>query len=119
MSPPLRAMPLLKGPSMHARRGLVRSACSILLALAAMHAQGLCHGHVTPGRIMFQSAQLTANGAATAKLCYLENIRGPAGGASAHDKDTRQGHRQQASCGSGHHNAVCVGSLSSCRLERT
>lgn len=62
---------------------------SILLALASMHAQGLCHGHVTPGRILFTSPSRNEEGAATAKLCFLDNIRGGTGTASGYEKDMR------------------------------
>ncbi|CAM9942981.1 unnamed protein product, partial [Ectocarpus sp. 6 AP-2014] len=49
---------------------------SILSALASLHAQGLFHGHVTPGRILFSSPSHNELGAATAKLCYLEKAHG-------------------------------------------
>ena len=52
---------------------------SILEALAALHSLGLYHGHVTPSRILFSSPSHDERGAATAKLCYLENIKGLAG----------------------------------------
>lgn len=69
---------------------------SVLSALASLHAQGLFHGHVTPGRILFSSPSRNELGAATAKLCYLEKAHGAgdawqAGGApvGAVDKDLR------------------------------
>ncbi|CAM9786700.1 unnamed protein product, partial [Ectocarpus fasciculatus] len=69
---------------------------SILSALASLHAQGLFHGHVTPGRILFSSPSRNELGAETAKLCYLEKAHGAgdawqAGGTpvGAVDKDLR------------------------------
>lgn len=53
---------------------------SILSALASLHAQGLFHGHVTPGRILFSSPSRNELGAATAKLCYLEKAHGAGNG---------------------------------------
>lgn len=71
---------------------------SVLSALASLHAQGLFHGHVTPGRILFSSPSRNELGAATAKLCYLEKAHGvgdawQAGGAAVKsvDKDLRWG----------------------------
>lgn len=52
---------------------------SILAALASLHAQGLCHGHVTPGRILFSSPNQSEEGAATAKLCFLQRMTGETG----------------------------------------
>ncbi|CAM9694572.1 unnamed protein product, partial [Ectocarpus sp. 12 AP-2014] len=49
---------------------------SVLSALASLHAHGLFHGHVTPGRIFFSSPSHNELGAATAKLCYLEKAHG-------------------------------------------
>ncbi|CAM9228993.1 unnamed protein product [Sphacelaria rigidula] len=46
----------------------------VLMALEALHSQGLFHGHVTPGRILFSSPSNTEEAAGTAKLCYLEKV---------------------------------------------
>lgn len=66
----------------------------ILLALGALHSRGLCHGHVTPARILFSSTEPTEAGAASAKLCFLEKVTldGPdwhGVGGAATEKDLR------------------------------
>lgn len=74
---------------------------SVLSALASLHAHGLFHGHVTPGRILFSSPSRNELGASTAKLCYLEKAHGAsdawqAGGAAVGsvDKDLRWVHHR-------------------------
>lgn len=65
--------------------------------MGSLHAQGLFHGHVTPGRILFSSPGRNELGAATAKLCYLEKVKGSSevgqdggpAGLGAADKDLR------------------------------
>lgn len=76
---------------------------SVLAALASLHSQGLFHGHVTPGRVLFSSPSQNELGAATAKLCYLEKVTGPGDGCEggnastgAIDKDCRCGRHCRA-----------------------